>query len=222
MQKFRGVILDVDGTLVDSNDAHARAWAEAFAEAGHDVAASAVRPLIGMGGDKLVPALTGVAADSPEGERLRERHGEIFRARYLPGLKALPGARALVERLQAAGFKVVVGSSAKREELDPLLEVAGVADLIEQTTSSSDAENSKPEPGIVEAALSQLALPPEAVVMLGDTPYDEEAARRAGVALIAVESGGWKEAEFEAPIAVYTHPADLVERFEASPLAGDG
>lgn len=218
MPKYRGVILDVDGTLVDSNSAHAEAWAEAFAEAGHDVAPAAVRPLIGMGGDKLVPALTGVAADSPEGKRLRERHGEIFRARCLPGLSALPGARELVQRLQAEGFAVVVGSSAKREELDPLLEVAGVADLIAETTSSSDAENSKPEPDIVEAALHQLGLPADQVVMLGDTPYDEEAARRAGVALIAVESGGWRGDEFDSPIAVYKHPADMLARFESSPL----
>ena len=156
---LRGVILDVDGTLVLSVDAHAEAWSDSLREAGHDVPPDRVRPLIGMGGDRVLPQLVpGLQEDDPEGKRIAERRGEIFLERYAPDLAPAAGARELLERLRADGLQLVVASSAKENELTVLLERAGVPDLIEQQTSSDDAESSKPAPDIVNAALERSGL----------------------------------------------------------------
>ncbi|HVG20348.1 MAG TPA: HAD hydrolase-like protein, partial [Blastocatellia bacterium] len=140
MKRIRGVILDVDGTLVDSNDAHAHAWVEALAEHDIEVEFEKVRSLVGMGGDKLLPEVSGIEEETPEGESISKRRGEIFKQRYLPKLKAFPSARELLRRMRDEGLKLVVASSAKADELDPLLELAGAADLVEEKTSSDDAE----------------------------------------------------------------------------------
>src|SRR5829696_4296497 len=108
----RGIILDIDGTLVDSNDAHARAWVEALAEHGIQVPFEKVRRLIGMGGDKLMPRVCGIREDSPEGKKISKRRKEIFRERYLPSLRPCRGARELLQRMHAGGLKLVVASSA--------------------------------------------------------------------------------------------------------------
>ena len=122
------MILDVDGTLVDSNDAHARAWVDAFAEHGVTVAYDDVRRSIGMGGDKLMPAVSGIKEDSAEGRRIAARRAELFKSSWLPRLRPFPRVRDLLERFAADGFTIAVASSAKAEELDPLLERAGVQD----------------------------------------------------------------------------------------------
>jgi HAD superfamily hydrolase (TIGR01509 family) len=212
-------ILDVDGTLVDSNDAHARAWVEAFAEAGVTVSFDRVRRAIGMGGDKLLPQVSGIQESSPQGQRISERRAEIFRTRYLPGLRPFPGVRELVERLARDGFEIVFASSAKRKELEPLLEIANVDDLIASHTSSDDAERSKPDADIVRAALKEAGALPDQAVMLGDTPYDVEAARRAGITIIGLESGGWRRDELSGAAAIYADPADLCARYDQSPIA---
>jgi HAD superfamily hydrolase (TIGR01509 family) len=219
MPTLRGVIFDVDGTLVDSNEAHARAWMEALAEHGHQVELARLLRLIGMGGDNLLPEVAGIEQESPAGEAIAGRRGAIFKTRYLPGLKALPGSRALVQRLHAEGFKLVVASSAARDELGPLLEVAGVADLLREQTSADDAERSKPDPDIVVAALGKLGLAADEALMVGDTPYDVQAAGKAGVRVIGLRSGGWDEAGLAGAVAVYAHPADLLEHYAESPLA---
>lgn len=218
MTAYRGVIFDVDGTLVDSNAAHARAWVEALAEHGHQVEFERVLRLIGKGSDKLLPEVTGVEKETPEGEAISERRGEIFKERYLPKLKPLPGSRELVERLRADGVKCVVASSAVKDELGPLLEVAQVADLLREQTSADDAEESKPDPDIVEAALEKLGIAPAETVMIGDTPYDVESAGRAGVRVIGLRSGGWDEAGLAGALAVYDDPADLLANYAESPL----
>src|SRR5215207_3754619 len=142
-ERVRGVILDVDGTLVNSNDAHARAWVEALAEVDVTVEFAAVRRLIGMGGDKLLPAVASFEAESKLGEKVSKRRSEIFKQRYLPQLHAFPKTRELLLRMKSAGIQLAVASSAKKDELTPLLELARVADLIEDATSSSDARSSK-------------------------------------------------------------------------------
>lgn len=218
--KPRAALLDVDGTLIDSNDAHARAWSEAGAELGHDIPFERVRPLIGMGGDRVTPLVTGHEEDSSEGERLAERRGRIFRERFLPGLKPTRGARALLEKMKAEGLILAVATSASAEDMNPLLERAGIRDLIEEKTSSDDAEDSKPAPDIVHAALDAAGVEPEEAVMLGDTPYDVDACRRAGVACVALRcGGGWSDADFEAAAAIYDDPADLLAHWEESPFA---
>src|SRR5205823_11392087 len=210
METVQGVILDIDGTLVDSNDAHARAWVEALAEHGVEVPFEKVRRMIGMGADKLLPKATGLEENSPKGKRISDRRREIFKERYLPTLRPTPGARDLLQHLDKQGLKLVVASSSKKDELHALLRICGADEVIEDKTSSDDADRSKPDPDIVQAALKQLGLPAAKVVMLGDTPYDVEAAHRTGIGLIAVRCGGWGDRELVGALAVYDDPADLL------------
>ena len=221
-RRIRGAILDVDGTLVDSNDAHARAWVEAFREFEFDVPYERVRALIGMGGDNLLPEAIQIEQDSPQGEALSKRRGEIFKERYLKTINPFRATRELLQRMRAEGLELAVASSAQEDELKPLLEIAGAADLIDSKTSSDDAESSKPDPEIIQAALKRLKMPPSEALMLGDTPYDIEAAQRAGVKTVAFRSGGWKDDGLAGAIAIYDGPWDLLERFDGSPFAKKG
>jgi phosphoglycolate phosphatase-like HAD superfamily hydrolase len=213
------VILDVDGTLVDSNGAHARAWVEAFAEHGVAVPFEHVRRAIGMGGDKLMPAVAGISEGSETGKRIGQRRSEIFRTTYLPTVRPFPRVRELVERFLTDELTLAIASSAKEDELKPLLEIAGVADLIDIRTSSDDADRSKPDPDIVHAALEQTKSEKDRTILLGDTPYDLEAASKAGIAFVGLECGGWSRDDLKGAVEVYASPADLLERYEQSVFA---
>jgi phosphoglycolate phosphatase-like HAD superfamily hydrolase len=215
-RRLEAVVLDVDGTLVDSNDAHARAWVDAFAEAGIVVEYDRVRRAIGMGGDKLMPHVSGLSEDSPEGARISARRHEIFTSRYFPDVRPFPRVRELVQRFVDDGYTCVVASSATREDLRALLERANVSDLIAIETSSDDAERSKPDPDIVRAALQRAGKPAAATVMLGDTPYDVEAALRAGIRIVGVECGGWTRRDLAGVSQAFASPADLLERYDQS------
>jgi HAD superfamily hydrolase (TIGR01509 family) len=216
---YRAVLLDVDGTLVDSNDAHAHAWVEALAESGGRVDFLRVRPLVGMGSDKVLPALIGVAADSAEGEQIVERRGEIFRTNYLPHLRPTRGAQQLLEWLRDDGLQLVVATSAKPDELDGLLQVAGATRLIDGASSSADADRSKPDPDIVRAALVKADCQPDEAIFIGDTPYDIAAGNHLRVAVIALRCGGWwTDRSFEGAAAIYNDPDDLVEHYLLSPF----
>jgi phosphoglycolate phosphatase-like HAD superfamily hydrolase len=216
---YRAVLFDIDGTLVDSNDAHAHAWAEAFAESGVRVHFDKVRRSIGMGGDKLMPAVSGIGEDSSVGQQISRRRGEIFKTKYLPELRPFSAARDLVAALRARGLTVVAASSAKRDELDRLLRIAGVSDLLGEATSSDDAEESKPDPDIVKAALTKANAPAADALMIGDTPYDVEAAARAGVSVIAFRCGGWRDTDLRGAAAIYDGPWDLLAHVDESPVA---
>lgn len=217
--RYRAVLLDVDGTLVDSNDAHAHAWVEALAESGRRVDFLRARPLVGMGSDKVLPALAGLAADSAEGEPIVKRRGEIFRTNYLPHVQPTRGAQRMLEWLRDDGLQLVVATSAKPEELDPLLQVAGATQLIDAASSSADAERSKPDPDIVHAALVKADCKPNEAIFIGDTPYDIAAGNRIGVAVIALRCGGWwTDRAFQGAAAVYDDPDDLVEHYLLSPF----
>jgi HAD superfamily hydrolase (TIGR01509 family) len=215
---LRTVLLDIDGTLLDSNDAHARAWVQAFPEHGYVVPFEAIRPLIGKGGDKLIPELTGLDPDSAEAKRLSETRSEIFRDRELPTLRPTPGARQLLEHMRSRGLELVVATSAKADEVRALLQQAGVADLIDASSSADDVERSKPDPDIVRAALSAVRRPASHSLMLGDTPYDVEAATRARVPIIALRCGGWDDAALEQATEIYDDPADLLAHYDQSAL----
>jgi len=204
---------------VDSNDAHAQAWVDTLREFGIEAPFEKVRRLIGMGGDKLLPRVTGITEETPRGNEIGRRRGEVFTERYLPTLRPTPGARELLERLKSDGYRLVVASSAKADELKHLLKICGADEIIEDKTSSDDADRSKPDPDIIHAALEKLELPPAQAVMLGDTPYDVEAAGKAGVSTIALRCGGWNDADLSGAIAIYDHPADLLAQRETSPLA---
>jgi HAD superfamily hydrolase (TIGR01509 family) len=218
--RIAGVILDVDGTLVDSNRLHAQAWFDAFQEANLDGGTVAdIQRLIGMGSDKLLPEAVGVDAETSAGRRLSERRGELFKQLYLPTVRPLPGAQALVEALRDRGLRLAVASSAQPGELTGLLAIASVGWLRDEATSGDEVEASKPDPDIVHAALRELDLPAERVAFIGDTPYDVEAGVRAGVTVIGVRSGGWDDAGLRGAAAVYRDPEDLLRRLESSPLA---
>jgi len=218
MRTLKAVILDVDGTLVDSNGAHAESWADVFRAYGYAVTADQIRPLIGMGGDKLIPKAIGVDKESLLGKAINARRKQIFLEQYLPRLRPLPGVRQLLERMRERGLRLVVATSAEAEELDRLLRVAEVDDLIEARTDAKGVPHSKPEPDVVEAALERVGVRPGEAVMLGDTPYDLASAARAGVPMIGVKTGGYDEAGLRGAIAVYSTPLDLWEHYDASPL----
>ena len=216
---IKGLILDVDGTLVDSNAFHARAWQQAMAEAGFIVGLEQIKTLIGMKGSLLLPKAVGVEADSDTGKRVDARRAELFKKRYLPQVRAFPRTEELLARLHDDGVQMVVASSSEDEVLEPLLKRAGAKSLVEGKTSAEDAEHSKPAPDIVEAALEKFDIPRAEILMLGDTPYDVEAANRAGVGCVALRCGGWDDASLSEAVAIYDSPADLLEHLDTSPLA---
>lgn len=213
------VLLDVDGTLIDSNDAHAHAWVEIGRRTGYPIGFHHVRWLIGMGGDRVLPLITGLDEDSPEGAALVEQRGQLFREEYLPRLRAFRGARELVERMLEHGHRLVVATSAGEESMKALLEQAGLDDLLHLRTSSDDAESSKPAPDIVHAALEQAGASAMDAVMIGDTPYDVAAARNAGVPILGVLCGGWTRVSLAGARAVYEGPDEIVKTFSSTMLA---
>lgn len=207
-------IFDVDGTLVDSNDAHVGAWVDAFSEHEVIVDRSLVRRCIGMGGDKLMPRVSGIEEESDQGRRISSRRAEIFRERYLPKLRGFPRVPELLARLEHDGVTLAVASSAKKAELRPLLEKAGAARFFDAFTSSDDADESKPDPDIVAAALKKGRCDPASAIMIGDTPYDIEAALRAGIRAVALRSGGWSTPELVGASEVFDDVADMLTQYE--------
>ncbi|OLV16184.1 HAD family hydrolase [Deinococcus marmoris] len=210
MTPYRALILDLDGTLVDSNDAHARAWVHAFTDEGFSVSFAQVRPLIGMGGDQLVPRLTGVGPESEQYERLSEAWKDHFQRGELPTVRAQPGARKLVEELRRRGLDLIIGTSGDETVVEALLMRADVADLVPQRTTAPDVEDSKPAPDIVQAALKKLGRQPGEVLMLGDTAYDIDSAGKSGVDTVALRCGGAEDGRLAGAIKVYNDPLDLL------------
>jgi HAD superfamily hydrolase (TIGR01509 family) len=216
------VLLDLDGTLVDSNDAHAMAWMEALRAYSVSVTFPQVREKIGMGADQLLPSL-GIFPENAhtreiQEKRVQEKRGEIFRSRYLPSVRPFPGAKDLVEHLMRQGFKLIVATSSSQRDLDEVLSRTGLDDLLKNSTSSKDAEYSKPEPDIIQAALQKVHATPREALMIGDTPYDIYSARRAGVDTIAFTCGGSTPQDLRDAIAIYEGPLDLLKAFKKSPL----
>lgn len=216
---LRGVIFDVDGTLVDSNRAHAQSWVDTLREAGYDVPFDVIWPMIGMGGDKLLPSATGIESDSGLGRQLTKRRWEIFQRDYVSCLEPTPGARELVQRMKNDGLEIIVATSASGTEVSVLLEAANVADLMQVKTSSSDAAGSKPDPDIVQAAVKKSGLEPGELIMVGDTPYDVQAATGANVKLVGLLCGGWTKEELSGATAIYDDPQDLLKWYDQSPLS---
>lgn len=219
---IEAVIFDVDGTLIDTVDFHAKAWLWVFARHGHDIPFEDIRAQIGKGGDQLMPVFLPNDVIERLGEQIEKERGEIFKGTYLPQVRALPGARDLFERVKAEGLNAVLASSAKGDELKRYLKIAGIEDLVDDATSSDDAEKSKPHPDIFEAALAKLdGIAPAEAVVVGDTPYDAQAAGKAGLRTVGVLSGGFPEADLRAAgcTDVYRDPADILAHFDSSPLS---
>lgn len=219
----KAVIFDVDGTLVDSVDLHAQAWADAFHHFGYDVSAAQARTQIGKGGDQLMPVFVPKADLDRIGEELDKWRGEHFHEQYLPRVRGFPGVRPLFDALLARGVRVALGSSSKKQDLQRLKQVAGIADLDLVEATSEDAERSKPHPDIFQATLAKLGAAPGDAVAVGDTPYDAEAAGKAGITTVGVLCGGFPEVDLKRAgcVAIYRDPADLLAKLDESPL-GDG
>ena len=220
---IEAVIFDVDGTLIDTVDDHARAWLWAFARHGHDIPFEDIRAQIGKGGDQLMPVFLPPEELEHIGKTLSEERDAFFKDEYLPHVRAFPMVRELFERIKADGKRIVLASSAHEEELTRYEKVAGIDDLIEESTSSDDAEKSKPHPDIFHAALAKLGgIDPSRAIVVGDTPWDAEAAGKAGLRTIGLLCGGFPEIELADAgcVAIFASPADLLARYDESPLGG--
>ncbi|MFL6283706.1 MAG: HAD family hydrolase [Pyrinomonadaceae bacterium] len=219
----KAVIFDIDGTLIDSVDLHARAWQEAFAHFGKQFDFERVRYQIGKGGDQLLPVFLSEEEIEKFGDELTEYRGKLFKREYLSRVVAFPRVRELFERILSDGKRVALASSAKKDELSEYKRIAKIEDLIEEEASADDAEKSKPHPDIFEAALAELGIEPTDAIVVGDTHYDAEAARKAGVRTIGVLSGGFPEEDLREAgcVRIYKDAADLLANYDTSPLASE-
>lgn len=218
----QALLFDVDGTLIDSVDQHAEAWKRGFAAFGYDIPFNEVRAQIGKGGDQLLPVFLDEAALARDGAAIERYRSDLFRREYMPHLRPFPEVQALVRRAREAGLRVALASSSKAEEVAEYARLAGIADLIEAATSTDDAAHSKPAPDIFEAALARI--PPVTAaeaIAVGDSPHDAAAAGRAGLRVIGLLCGGFAEADLRRAgcMAIYRDPADLLRRYDSSPLA---
>jgi HAD superfamily hydrolase (TIGR01549 family) len=186
-------ILDVDGTLVDTNYHHALAWHRALRDHGHHVRMWEIHRHIGMGGDKIVAALAGEEAERDHGDEIREAEGEAY-GELIGEVEPIEGARELIVDLREEGAAIVLASSAKPEEVDHYIDLLDARDLVDAWTTAGDVERTKPSPDLVHAALEQAEGDGKAV-MIGDSVWDVKAATAAGVATLAVLTGGFSEAE---------------------------
>ena len=218
---IEAVIFDIDGTIVDSVDLHAKAWQRAFEKFGKKILLEAIRSQIGKGADQLLPVYFSKQELEQFGEAMEIYRGELFKKEYLPKVKGFPKVRELFQRIKQDKKQIALASSAKKDELKRYKEIAQIDDLIESETSSDNVERSKPCPDIFEAALKQLGnVTPDRVIVVGDTPYDAAAAAEANLKSIGLLCGGWTEPQLRRAgcIAVYRDPADLLARYEESPL----
>lgn len=209
-----GVLLDLDGTLVDTNYLHTLAWSRALRSAGEDAPMNAIHRLVGMGGDQLVPALLGhecPGASAARSDRYRELSGEI---------RALPGASGLLAAVNEAGLAVVIATSSPREELEAPLAALGSEAPVDLVTSADDVSSSKPDPEVFVEAMRRAGLEPGRTVAVGDSIWDVQAARAAGVGCIGVETGGFSRHELgeEGALHVYRDVEELARQLRTSPL----
>jgi HAD superfamily hydrolase (TIGR01509 family) len=217
----KAAIFDVDGTLLDSVDLHALAWQEAMVKFGHNVAFEQVRGQIGKGGDKLIPYFLSDDAQRDHGKEMEEWRSKRFTTEYLPRVSPFSAVPELLRRVRHGGLRIAVASSAKKDELEKYLDIAGIADLVDVTTCSDDVKESKPAPDIFKAVLNKLGIEGADAVAIGDTPFDAEGAGKAKIATIGVLCGGFTEDSLRQAgcVQVYPGPAALLACFGDSLLA---
>lgn len=216
----RGVLFDVDGTLIDSSYLHTVAWWHAFNQKGWDVPMSRIHRLIGMGSEQLIDELLPADRDRDQDASIGDAHGSLFSVHW-PGLKPTRGAVELLRRCAEEGLAVVLASSSNAAEVAAMRTALDVDDVLTAVTTATDAEHSKPEPDIFAAALEAGGLRAEETVVVGDARWDVVAARRLGMDTVGLGSGGISEAELREAGAVeyYADPHALLEAFDGSPLA---
>ena len=217
MSTTPAAILDIDGTLVDSNYFHAIAWYRAMREHGHSLPMWRIHRAIGMGSDQLIGALLGDDIEEREGDDIRDSEKERY-FELIEEVQPLDGARELIVDLKRSGHRVVLASSAKPDEVDHYLDLLDARELADAWTTSGDVENTKPEPDLVNSALEKIGGGP--AVMVGDSVYDCEAAGNAGVDTIAVLTGGFSDSELIKAGAVIVFPSivELRRRLSWTPL----
>jgi len=210
-------ILDIDGTLVDTNYQHAMSWYLAFRQHGVVLPVWRIHRHIGMGGDQLIAAVAGDDVEARAGDDIRAAEGALYLA-SIQSTSVLEGARELIADLKDAGREVVLASSAKAQEVDHYLDLLDARELVDGWTTSADVERTKPEPDLVRAALE--GLDSDEAVMVGDTPWDVQAAEKAGVPTVAVLTGGFSEAELReaGAVAVFTSIVELRRELGSTPL----
>ncbi len=216
----RAVIFDIDGTLIDTNGSHVQAWQEAFRKHGHNVPPERISPEIGKGGDKLVPTILGDEGERREGDALRKAHTVAFlRIAKEHHFRVFPAVRELLADLKRRGARTALATSSKDEQMKAVEKSAGIdlkklADLV---VTASQAGESKPAPDLVLAALHKLGLPAKECLMIGDTAFDAEAARKAGVASVGLLCGGCSSEPAlhkAGASAVYRDPADVLQHLD--------
>lgn len=218
---IRAAIFDIDGTLLDSVDLHALAWQQALAHFGHNIEFGAVRGQIGKGGDQLLPVFLSQQELARRGKEIEAYRSELFKARYLSQVRPFPAVRQLFERIRSNGQRITLASSAKADELIAYKKIAHIEDLVDEETSADDVEKSKPHPDIFAAALCKLGyVDATEALVVGDSPYDAEAARKIGLRTIGVLSGGFPEEDLRKAgcITIYRNPAELLAHFDQSPF----
>jgi HAD superfamily hydrolase (TIGR01549 family) len=210
-------IFDVDGTLVDSVDFHAEAWLRAFSAFGFDFDLIEVRQQIGKGGDQLLPVFLDAATREREGKSIEDYRQELFEREYLGRVRGFPKVGELFQFLIDAGKSIAIGSSAKASDLHSYKKAAGIEGLTAVDTTSDDAERSKPHPDIFLVALERLRLPASDVVVVGDSPYDMQAAKNAAMRSTGLLCGGFSEESLRqaGAIDVYRNPSHLLEVLRA-------
>ena len=214
------ILCDIDGTLVDSNHLHAKAWQDAFAAMGIDISFEEALSQIGKGGDQLVPVFVPEYKIEAVQEPLEAYRKFVFQTDYLHEVKPFPKVREFLLYLKDAGIRLSLASSASKEDLKTYKKIANMDDLIEESSSSDDAKRSKPHPDIFSATLEKLGVPAEKAIALGDTPYDAQAAGKCGLRTIGLTCGGWAAEELKKAgcVEVYRDVADLLEHFDSSAL----
>ena len=210
-------LLDVDGTLVDSNYHHALAWYRAFRRSGIVLPLWRIHRHVGMGGDQLLPALLGERGEEERGEEIREARGEEYGG-LIGEVSPLEGSRELIVDLKERGLTVVLASSSPQDEIDHYLELLDARELVDAWTTDDDVKETKPEPDLVHAALEKAGT--DDAVMVGDTPWDVEAARKAGLETICVITGGFSEQELRdaGAVAVFESVQELRQKVDSTPL----
>ncbi len=221
MSQLRAILFDVDGTLVDSTEAHVEAWVECFRERGHEITAKRIRPEIGRGGELLVREILGRDAPKLDVEQLPERESEVFlRIASERRLQLLPGAKRLLETVRARGLRCALASSSSDEQLDALFTSAGIdlRTLGDATTDATDVRHAKPEPDLLHAAAGKIGIAVEHCVYVGDSPHDLLAAELAGMPSIGIAGGAWTREELveRGASSAWRDPAELEQHLDAA------
>lgn len=217
----KAAIFDIDGTLIDSVHSHIEAWKRAFARFGKEISDEEIRHQIGKGTDDMLPVFFSPEELERFRPELEKYRGELFKCEYLPSLQPFPRVRDLFERIKDDGIKIALDSTAKGEEIAIYKEIARIGDLVNCAVCSEEVKHAKPHRDMCAVALEKLGVAPHQVIAIGDTAYDVESASKMNVSSIGFLCGGGTKDELQGTgcVAVYENPADLLERYDCSPLS---